>query len=118
MSRIQRIPTKQGHPIPHTAMPTQGPFPRELYMSLPVITEYEGISGNGGPEVPFGSTAQNDFRPLKWVRCTECLEVLKEDQTSSHECAPRGESFYNMYDVDDDDDFYDEDDDFEDGRTY
>lgn len=110
MSRIQRIPTKQGHPVPKTTM-TQGPFPRELYMSMPVVTEYQGISGNGGPEIPFGSTAQNNFAPLKWVRCMDCNVVLKESDTEAHECEVQVplhlEDTYedDLWDDDDEDDF-------------
>ena len=62
VSRIQKIATKQGHPIPKSLGYAQGPFPPELYRSLPVIEEYEPETGNGGPEIPEGGTAQNGFR--------------------------------------------------------
>lgn len=128
MSRITRIPTKQGHPVPSRVMPTQGPFPRDLYSHPPVVTEYEKISGNGGPEIPFGSTAQNNFKPLKWFRCKLCAETIKESDLSSHRCPDKSQSYLpdysnsEYYDDDDyeydDDDYEDEEDDYEDGRVH
>ena len=86
MSRIQRVQAKQGHPVPSRAMPTQGPFPRDMYSSLPVNTEYKGVSGNGGPEIPMGSTAQNNYKSLRWFRCTLCSEVMTELDMKYHIC--------------------------------
>lgn len=122
MSRITRIPTKQGHPVPSRVMPKQGPFPNELYASAPVNTEYEKISGNGGPEIPLGSTAQNNFKPLKWFRCNLCNDVVKESDLSNHVCVNTPTQYEESDEeyYDDDEEYYDEDDDDElsDGRTY
>lgn len=115
MSRIERIQTKQGHPVPKTAIGAQGPFPRELYMSMPVVVDYDRISGNGGPEVPFGSTAQNEFKPLRWVRCTECMKVFKEQDADNHTCDESLIAFYAQQGAyDEDEDWNDEDDDWND----
>jgi len=86
VSRIQKIATKQGHPIPKSLGYAQGPFPPELYRSLPVIEEYEPETGNGGPEIPEGGTAQNGFRELAWYKCRYCLEVISENDIHSHHC--------------------------------
>jgi hypothetical protein len=86
MSRIQRIQTKQGHPLPKTAGYAQGPFPPELYRSQPVIEEYESITGNGGPEIPEGGTPQNNFQPLKWFKCKYCDDTIAENKLASHIC--------------------------------
>lgn len=105
-------------------MPTQGPFPRDIFSHPPVVTDYEKISGNGGPEIPFGSTAQNNYKPLKWVRCKNCSEVIKESNISIHSCPEAPIQMY-LNDYEDEDfyddeyeDFEDEDDDLPDGRTY
>jgi len=85
MSRITRIQTKQGHPLP-TVGGYVGPFSPELYRTPPVVEEYEQISGNGGPEIPEGGTAQNNFRPLKWYKCRLCEEYVNERELSEHVC--------------------------------
>jgi hypothetical protein len=87
MSRIERIATKQGHPIPHTAGPARGPFPAELYTSLPVVEHYEGISGNGGAEIPPEGTAQNGFKAHKWFKCRLCEDVVREPELPTHVCS-------------------------------
>jgi hypothetical protein len=86
MSRITRIQTKQGHPVPRTALPPRGPFPSELYTSQPVVETYVGISGNGSPEVPAEGTAQNNFTPYKWYRCKLCSELVRQDALADHIC--------------------------------
>jgi hypothetical protein len=95
-------------------MPTQGPFPRELFSHPPVNTEYEQVSGNGGPEVPWGSTAQNNFKPYRWFKCTECRETIKEPDLESHICrdepVPSYIGGYSNEELDDDDDDYDDED--------
>jgi hypothetical protein len=94
MSRIERIATKQGHPIPRTGGGARGPFPAELYTSMPVVEHYEQISGNGGPEIPVGGTAQNGFRDpnarvrreTKYFRCRDCEGIVSEWELEEHEC--------------------------------
>jgi len=93
MSRITRIQTKQGHPIPSTSIQV-GPFPPELYRSYPVVENYNQISGNGGPEIPEGGTAQNGFKPLKWFKCRLCEGYVNERELSDHVC-PDETSQYN-----------------------
>lgn len=122
MNRIERIQTKQGHPVPSRALPTQGPFPRDIFSHPPVSEDYEQISGNGGPEIPFGSTAQNNFKPFKWFRCTECNVKVKETDLNYHRCDLPKEMYLNdeidedSYYEDDYDDNYD--DEYSDGRSY
>lgn len=88
MSRIQRVPTKQGHYVPARAHAPNGPFPAELYSSQPVVTDYIPIE-SGGPELPEGATAQNNYKPPKpkrWFRCSDCDELLPESALDAHEC--------------------------------
>lgn len=79
---IQRIETKQGHPVPKTAGPAKGPFPPELYVQPHVITDY-------APEIediPAGGTAQNNFSPPKVFKCRDCDELVLEHEIPSHIC--------------------------------
>jgi len=88
MSRITRVQTKQGHPIP-TTVGARGPFPPELYRSNPVVENYEGISGNGGPEIPAEGTAQNNFRAFRWFKCKACEAFVHEPDLSTHVCVEK-----------------------------
>ena len=56
--RIQRIETKQGHPVPKSAHHPRGPFPPEMMQKPTVITDYKPLDD----EIPVGGTAQNDYR--------------------------------------------------------
>lgn len=85
MTRITRVFVKQGHPIPKTTG-ARGPFPPELYRSLPVVEEYQQISGNGGPEIPVEGTAQNNFRAYKWFKCNRCQALVHEPDLNTHQC--------------------------------
>jgi len=80
--RIQRIITKQGHPVPKSAGPAKGPFPAELYQRSEVITEYQSAED----DVPTGATAQNNFREPKSFKCRYCEEVMYEHKTFDHIC--------------------------------
>jgi hypothetical protein len=86
ISRIQKIATKQGHPTPRSLGYAKGPFPPELYTSPPVVEDYEPETGNGGPEIPDGGTAQNNFRELLWYKCRSCEEIVSERELESHIC--------------------------------
>jgi hypothetical protein len=79
---IQRIETKQGHPVPKSAGPAKGPFPPELYVQPHVITEYAPEI----EEIPAGGTAQNNFRPPKVFKCRDCDELVLEHEISNHIC--------------------------------
>lgn len=84
--RIQRIPTKQGHKVPDTAHSPRGPFPAELYSSQPVVTDYVPVE-SGGPDLPLGATAQNNFKPnVRWFRCNDCDELVSEHELETHTC--------------------------------
>lgn len=80
--RIERIATKQGHPVPDSASYAKGPFPPELFQRPEVIVDYE--PNNGGSELE--GTAQNNFAPLKYFKCRTCLEIISERDVPSHVC--------------------------------
>jgi len=83
--RIERIVTRQGHPVPETAHQPKGPFPPELFQAPEVVTDYVP-QADGGVEVPVGGTAQNNFTAVKWFRCRVCKCVLPEQEVDDHYC--------------------------------
>lgn len=112
MTRIQRIVTKQGHPVPKTAHSPKGPFPPELqgYDVDPRRPSGHGILGesttfNHNPHnsaqpkivsdyVPvdeilspgLGATAQNNFTEPKVFKCNLCTALVFEHQIPDHRC--------------------------------
>lgn len=83
--RIERIVTRQGHPVPETAHQPRGPFPPELFKSPEIISDYVP-QPDGGVDVPVGGTAQNNFQPSRWFRCKLCAEHLREAEVMDHDC--------------------------------
>lgn len=84
--RIERIVTKQGHPVPKEAGYAKGPFPPELLAPPKIITEYTPQPDGGAEDMPIGSTAQNNFKPIKWYKCKKCHGISSQHELSSHEC--------------------------------
>ena len=90
---IERIKTKQGHPVPKTAGSPKGPFPPELFEPPVVIANYTPQPDGGDEDMPVGSTAQNNFKPIKWFRCKSCKDIIPEHKLSNHNCGEEdGES--------------------------
>ena len=84
--RIERIATRQGHPVPETAHAPKGPFPPELFQNEPVVTDYIPQPDGGDIDIPIGGTAQNNFKPIKWFRCKICSTIISEHEVSEHPC--------------------------------
>jgi hypothetical protein len=80
--RIQRVITKQGHPVPKVAGNPKGPFPPELYQKAELITEYYSVDD----ENPIGGTAQNNFTEPRLFKCRFCDEIMYEHKTGNHMC--------------------------------
>lgn len=80
--RVERVITKQGHPVPKTAGYAKGPFPPELYTPTEIITDYQPLD----QETPVGGTAQNNFEEPLQFRCRLCDEVMFEHKTADHVC--------------------------------
>ena len=83
---IERIKTKQGHPVPKTAHAPKGPFPPELFEQPEVVVDYTPQPDGGEEDMPLGSTAQNDFKPIRWFRCKSCRDLVPEPQLGTHMC--------------------------------
>lgn len=79
-TRIERIQAPQGHPVPDKVKAPSGPFPRELFAEPEIITSTEVRE-----HLP-GATAQNDFKPPRYLRCAMCHERVLETETSDHKC--------------------------------
>ena len=86
MSVIKYIDCFQGHPVPKTVIRAQGPFPRDLYQEPEIINEYDKPYPEDGSDFKSGATAQNNFSGYKWLRCVECRDRVREDETEDHEC--------------------------------
>ena len=81
--RIERVVTKQGHPVPKSAHSPKGPFPPEIFYEPEVITEYTPFDH----DIPHGGTAQNNFTSPKLFRCTYCTIVVLEHEIGNHICS-------------------------------
>ena len=84
--RIERIVTKQGHPVPKQSTYPSGPFPPELFETPHLISDYTPQPDGGDEEMPVGATAQNNFQPIKWFRCKTCTDIVPEHEVTSHTC--------------------------------
>ena len=84
--KIERIITKQGHPVPRTAHRPNGPFPPELLEQPRVIYDYPRQGDDGGLQDELEGTAQNNFKPLRWFKCNVCEDTIPETQLETHIC--------------------------------
>jgi hypothetical protein len=89
-----RIINKQAiqvHPVPDRVTSPQGPFPPELTLGNPlsepdIIYEYEEAYAEDGSEFLPGATAQNNYKPLRYLRCSVCSARVIETETEAHIC--------------------------------
>ena len=84
--KIYREQAKQAHPIPSRAYAPRGPFPVDLFREPEIIDNYEPAMNEDGSGFPEGSTAQNNFQPIKWLYCGVCYERVKASETEGHVC--------------------------------
>lgn len=84
--RVTRQAAVQVHPVPATVRQPQGPFARELFKEPEIIYDYEPQINEDGTGFEPGSTAQNNFKPPKVLRCSQCLARVMENETSTHIC--------------------------------
>lgn len=78
--RVERIQATQVHPIPDKILSPQGPFPSELFDEPDILVNM--------PKEDFlpGSTAQNEFKPPRYLRCALCHIRVLESETADHKC--------------------------------
>ena len=84
--RVTQIQTYQGHPVPNHVTAPRGPFPPELFRQPETVYDYEQAFAEDGSNFSMGATAQNNFTPLKWYRCYDCHERVREDELEQHAC--------------------------------
>lgn len=83
--RIIRQQTIQVHPVPDKVTPEYGPFPKELFDEPEIVYADPAYSEDGSDFAP-GATVQNNFKPIRYLRCRECAERVPEDETQYHVC--------------------------------
>lgn len=66
----------QGHAVPRTAAPAQGPFPRELFAANPRAEEH----------FPKADSLHEALDDVRYFRCKECGEIMGEDDLETHMC--------------------------------
>ena len=113
--RIIRQQAIQVHPVPDKVQAPEGPFPphlrgynpwtvaslsehgadledREFYLEQAhpaaqseVIYPEPAYNEDGSDFAP-GATVQNNFKPIKYLRCAVCSERVQENETAFHVC--------------------------------
>lgn len=86
MNVIRTIQTFQGHPVPSQVTRPKGPFPPELFADPEIVVDYDPAYSEDGMDFELGATAQNNFKPPRWLRCYDCHERVREDETELHSC--------------------------------
>jgi hypothetical protein len=76
----------QAHPVPDRVTAPYGPFSAELLAEPEIIYDYDQAYGEDGSDFAQGATVQNNFKPLKYLRCSVCLVRVLETETESHKC--------------------------------
>ena len=81
----------QAHPVPDRVTEPKGPFPPELTVGHPlsepeIVYEYDSAFSEDGSDYLPGSTAQNQFRPPRYLRCALCSTRVLETETEHHIC--------------------------------
>jgi hypothetical protein len=89
--RIINRQAVQVHPVPNRLTSPQGPFPPELTLGHPlsepeIIYEYQEAYAEDGSEYLPGSTAQNNYKPPRYLRCSVCYTRVLESETEYHVC--------------------------------
>jgi hypothetical protein len=84
--RVTKKDAIQVHPIPKTMVEPKGPFPRELFDEPTIVVDYPTQDSEDGSHFPLGATVQNNFKPLRYLRCSVCLVRVLETETEDHVC--------------------------------
>lgn len=64
----------------------KGPFPDHLFYEPEIVDDYLPAMNEDGLGIPEGATAQNNFKPIKWLYCGVCYEKVKSTETENHVC--------------------------------
>lgn len=84
--RVTKKQAVQVHPVPDRVMDPVGPFPHELFREPDIIVDYRQHASEDGSDYALGATAQNNYKPPKYLRCAACLARVLETETDDHMC--------------------------------
>lgn len=84
--RIIKKQALQAHPVPDRIMEPRGPFPQELLAEPEIVYHYEQAMADDGSAFAPGATVQNNFNPVRYLRCSICLARVMSTETESHIC--------------------------------
>lgn len=84
--KITRVKAIQAHPVPEKAHQPRGPFPSNLFREPEIVYDYESEQDESGSNFPLGATAQNNFKPPKYLRCKSCQCRVIEEEALMHKC--------------------------------
>lgn len=89
--RIVTRQAVQAHPVPDRVTAPNGPFPPELTVGHPlaepeIVYEYDSAYAEDGSEYLPGATAQNNYRPPRYLRCALCSMRVLDTETADHVC--------------------------------
>jgi hypothetical protein len=89
--RIINSQAIQVHPFPDRVTEPKGPFPPELTLghslSEPeIVYDYDEAYAEDGSGFLPGATVQNNYKPLRYLRCSVCSERVLETETELHIC--------------------------------
>ena len=82
---ITRIDAPQAHPVPNKVTHAYGPFSPELLKEPEIVIATPAFNEDGS-EFPLGATTQNNFKPPRYLRCSECMVRVLETETADHVC--------------------------------
>lgn len=83
--RIIRNQAVQVHPVPDRITAERGPFPAEIFDEPEIVYSDPAYSEDGSDFAP-GATVQNNFNPIKYLRCVVCSARVPENETQYHVC--------------------------------
>lgn len=78
--RVIRRAAYQAHAVPSTAGYPRGPFNPEI-LAKPEIVHEDPVD-----DMPYGATAQNDYRGVPLYECRSCGDIVTEDDLNGHIC--------------------------------
>jgi len=84
--RITKKQAVQVHPVPDRVMDPVGPFPPDLFREPDIVIDLTPNHEEDGSDFPLGATAQNDYKPPKYVRCAYCLTRVLDLEKENHRC--------------------------------
>lgn len=82
-TRVERIKAVQAHPVPDRVTEPNGPFSQELLAEPEINHNYSPAFKDD--YLP-GATAQNNYRPPRYLRCALCSARVLESETEFHVC--------------------------------